>query len=218
MISIKPTISNIILSDKDKKFTLDITVEGPDADKAVLRFKASTGKVKEVKKSRKRNTAPNTFPMKKSGTQIVLITVSDQRNPQENIWKRRISAYSKLKLPVDAIPNAKVQLEIAGEKTKTITTNSQGKATFDALVPPNVEKAELITLEPEAREDEIDLEIPLQRRMVFIPPPRSIPCDQPITVRYFALDTAGNPDSNNKTTVTSNVGSLSTPKHVGNGV
>ena len=218
-ISIKPTVGNIILSDKERKIPLDITVEGPDADQAILKFKASTGKVKELKNLGKGNYRAQYIPYEKNlAPKSVIITVSDQRNPQKIFGTVSFPAYSKLKLPIDAVPNAKVQLDIDGKKTETITTNSQGKATFDVLVPPNVEKAKLITLEPKPREDEVDLKIPIQRRLVFIPPARNIPCDQPITVRYFALDKEGNPDVNNSSTVKANVGSITKPKHVGDGM
>jgi|GEM_PF-4248874 len=218
-ISIKPTLSNIVLSKKEKSIPIDITVKGPDPDKAVLRFKASTGKVKDLKNLGNGNYRAQYIPYEKNlAPKSIIITVSDQRNPQTLYGATSFPASSKINLPVDAMPNSKVQLDIDGTKSKIITTDENGKATFDVLVPPNIKKATLITIEPTSREDEVDLKIPIQRRLVFIPPSKNLPCNQPTTIRYFALDENGKPDSNNKNTISVNVGSVGKSKHIGDGL
>ena len=94
--------------------------------------------MKEVKNLGKGNFRAQYIPYEKNlAPKSVIITVSDQRNPQEIFGTVAFPAYSKIKLPIDAIPNAKVQLDIDGKKTKTITTNSQGTATFDVFNSEN---------------------------------------------------------------------------------
>jgi hypothetical protein len=218
-ISVKTPLTTIILSEKKRTIPIDITVTGPLADKAKLRFKASTGKIKNVKNLGKGNYRGEYIPYKKNrAPKNVLISVSDQHNPQERYGVTIIPMFSKINLPIDAQPNTSVSLDIAGKKTASIKTDSKGKAVFDVLVPPNVQMAKLITTGATPREDEIDLNIPTQRKLVFVPPPKSIPADQPITIRFFAVDNEGKADEKNKTTLTVNLGSISQPKHTNGGI
>lgn len=218
-ISIKTPLTTIILSEEKRPIPIDITVQGPRAAQAKLRFKASSGKVKNVKNLGKGNYRAEYIPYKKNRVpQNVLITVSDQNNPQELYGATVIPLYSKIKLPIDAPANTKVILDVAGKKTPAVQTDAKGKATFDLLVPPNVQKATLITQGSNPREDEIDLKIPNQRHVVFVPPPRNIPADTPIKVYFFAADQAGNPTNNQEIQLSVNLGSISSPKHLKDGI
>jgi hypothetical protein len=218
-ISVKTTLTTIILSEKKITIPVDIKVTGPLADKAKLRFKASSGKVSNVKNLGKGNYRGEYIPYKKNrAPKNVLISVSDQHNPLERFGATVIPMFSKINLPIDAKPNSNVTLDIAGKKTAAIKTNKKGKAVFDVLVPPNVQIAKLITEGSNPREDEIDLNIPTQRKLVFVPTPRNIPADQPIKIRFFAVDDDGKPDVNNKTTLSVNLGTITKPKHKQNGI
>ena len=217
-ISIKTPLTTIILSKEKRPIPIDITVQGPRAAQAKLRFKASSGKVKNVKNLGKGNYRAEYIPYKKNRVpQNVLITVSDQNNPQELFGATVIPLYSKIKLPIDAPAGTKVLLDIAGKKTPAVETDAKGKATFDVLVPPNVSKATLITQGSNPREDEIDLKIPKQRHIVFVPPPKNIPAATPIKIYFFAVDQEGNPTSKD-VQLSVNLGSISSPKHLKNGI
>lgn len=218
-ISIKTTLSTIILSEQKNPIPIDITVQGPRADQAKLRFKASSGKVKNVKNLGKGNYRADYIPYKKNrAPKNVLITVSDQNNPQELYGSTVLPMYSKINLPIDAPAGTKVMLDIGGKKTSAIVADKNGKASFDVLVPPNIRTATLIAQGEKTREDEIDLNIPEQRSIVFIPPPRNIPANTPVKIYFFAVDDSGNPTSDREVRLSVNLGSLTPPKHLKDGV
>ena len=218
-ISIKTPLTTVILSKEKRPIPIDITVSGPRAEQAELRFKASSGKVKKIKNLGKGNFRAEYIPNKKNRVpQNVLITVSDQNNPQELYGATVIPMYSKINLPVDAPAGSKVLLDMAGKKTPPVEADQNGKATFELIVPPNVRKATLITQGPNSREDEIDLKIPEQRSLVFVPPPRNIPANTPIKIYFFAVNDAGEPTNNQDIELRVNLGSISAPKHIKNGI
>ena len=218
-ISIKTPLTTVILSEEKRPIPIDITVDGPRSEQAKLRFKASSGKVKNVKNLGKGNFRAEYIPYKKNRVpQNVLITVSDQNNPQELYGSTVIPMFSKIKLPVDAPAGTKVILDVGGKKTPQVEADKKGKATFDVLVPPNVRTATLITQGSNSREDEIDLKIPEQRSIVFVPPPRNIPANTPIKIYFFAVDNSGAPTNNQDIKLSVNLGSISAPKHLKDGI
>ena len=218
-ISISTPLSTIILSEQKTPIPIDITVQGPRADQAKLRFKASSGKVKKVKNLGKGNYRAEYIPYKKNrAPKNVLISVSDQNNPQELYGSTVLPMYSKINLPVDAPAGTEVMLDIAGKKTPAIKVDANGKAVFDVLVPPNIRTATLLTQGDLERKDEIDLNIPEQRSLVFIPPPRNIPANTPIKVYFFAVDDLGKPTSSREVNLSVNLGSISPPKHLKDGI
>jgi len=153
--------------------------------------------------------------------QLSLITVADLRNPDQVYGAIAVPLSGKTDYPVQAQANANVVLRIGGREYGPVQANAAGSARVPVIVPPGVQQATKIEVRGgQTVEDKIDLRVPETPRLSVLPTRRAIPANgsTPVPVRVAVFTPEGKPDPLANVTFAATGGTVTQPRHVGDGI
>ena len=152
---------------------------------------------------------------------VAMITAADKRDPSRTFGSVAIPMWGKVDFPVAVAPNARVLIKMADQQFGPIQADAQGRARVPLLVPPGAQAAEKISIGADGKStsEPLDLKVPEARRIALVPT-ATLPGDSrlqvPVHAVVFTVD--GKPDTAAQVIFTTTGGTITAPKHAGNGV
>ncbi len=153
---------------------------------------------------------------------MLLLTAVDKRDPGRTFGSAAVPLVGKAEFPVQALPNSRVIIKVAGREFGPIQTDAQGRAKVPIVVPPGASGATKtqIAADGKVTEEPLDLKIPESRRLALFPTAAAVPSDSRVSVpiRTLVVTPDGKPDENALVVIQATAGTMSPAKHEGGGV
>ena len=153
---------------------------------------------------------------------MLLLTAVDKRDPGRTYGSAAVPLVGKAEFPVQALPNSRVMIKVAGREFGPIQTDAQGRAKVPIVVPPGASAATKTQIAPDGKvtEEPLDLKIPESRRVALFPTATAVPSDGRVSVpiRTLVVTPDGKPDESALVVIQATAGTMSPAKHEGGGV
>ncbi len=209
----------------DRTATLSFNLAGGDRQNLggiELAFLASSGTVENVTNlGGGQFTALFTSPSV-NYPHVAIVTVVDKRDPSRTFGAIPIPMWGKVDFPVTAAPNSKVIIKIGDQQFGPVPADAQGRARVPIMVSPGAQVAEKISVSSDGQStsEPLDLKVPEGKRVALMPLPAAIPSDSrlAVPVHLYVATPDGKPDTAAQVVFTVTAGTISTARHVGNGV
>lgn len=223
MVTITASPATLVLG-QDSSASLNIALAGGPSqplDGVELDVRASAGTVTNVTHLGGGKFSALYTPPAQPFPQLAVITVADRRDPTRTYGAIALPLSGKANFNVVGLPNARLIVKVADREFPPVQAGANGAAQVPLIVPPGVDKGTVTSVAGDQRkEDVLDLKVPASPRLSFLPLPKAVPADSavPVPVRFFVATSTGQPDSSAAVALTASAGTISAPRHEGNGV
>jgi len=222
-VSIKVDPQQLILG-QDSQASLSVDLAGGAEGVrtgADLMFTVNSGEIGTPAPLGGGNYAALYTPPEAKAPHLALIGVADRREPSRTYGHLAIPLAVQSDIAVKASRDCKVMLSIADREFGPEPTDSRGRATVTAVIPPGITTATQKVLECDAA-GESELELPESEvsRVQLMPVHAGLPADDrmQVPVRAFAVTPEGEPDGGADLVFEASHGLISGLSHEGGGV
>lgn len=220
-ISMSANPSELLAGERDEA-TLSIQLaEGSDLDPETLQIRTSVGEVGEVVAMGGGRYVARLDVQRVRDPGLALITLSDARFPDRRYASLTVPVTVKRDLRLRAPSRSSVIVRVADREFGPAEARGGWAKVPGVVLPPGRSDAVQVTVvEGVPEESEIDLGLKPVRRVLWVPPPSSIPADPTVqaSLRVLVVAADGQPDPSANLTVTTDLGEVTQVSHEGGGI
>jgi hypothetical protein len=213
-----------IVSGRDSSASLQLQLQTRDrmaAETAALDVRASAGTVSAVTALGSGSFAARWTPPAVQGPGLALVTAVDRRVADRAYTAFALPVTGSITVPVKVAPKAQALVRTKDRTFGPVKADASGTARVPLELAPGASAVLVeVAADGSTQERPLELKLPEPRRLSFFPMSASVPADARVRVpvRVFVTTADGTPDGSTAPSLSASAGTLSAPRHEGDGV
>jgi hypothetical protein len=211
----------LIAGERDEATLSFSLADGREVAPEYLRLRTSLGEVGALTSMGGGRYVAKLTVAKVKDPGLALITASDKRRPDRVFGGLTVPVSVKRDISVKAKSGASVLLEVAGRTFGPVEAKGGRAKVPGVLVPPGTTEAKQTTMIKETSDvSTVDLEVPPDLRLLFVPPYEGIPADPAVEaeIRLMVVTREGSPDGGARPEIVTDAGTVVDVRHEGMGI